>query len=66
MDNLANEDNFGKFDHLIRSLGRDGLLEPGVKEELVQGGWKRNRLLTHQRHAPEQLLTRLRNTCPHR
>lgn len=37
VENLAKAETFAKFDHLVRSLGRDGLLESGVDEKLVQG-----------------------------
>ena len=34
---FADESQFGKFDHLVRSLGRDGLLDPSVEVDLVKG-----------------------------
>ncbi|CAK9779475.1 hypothetical protein CC85DRAFT_288554 [Cutaneotrichosporon oleaginosum] len=36
VDRLADEANFSKFDHLVRGLGRDGLLETGADPVLVQ------------------------------
>jgi hypothetical protein len=38
VEKLAKVENFHKFDHLVRSLGRDGLLSSGVGEKLVEGG----------------------------
>ncbi len=32
---FASESHFGMFDHLVRSLGRDGLLEPSAEIEVV-------------------------------
>jgi ribonuclease H2 subunit B len=37
VDRLAEEGNFAKFDHLVRGLGREGLLEAGADPALVQG-----------------------------
>ncbi|BEJ16780.1 hypothetical protein CspHIS471_0601810 [Cutaneotrichosporon sp. HIS471] len=36
VDRLAAADNFNKFDHLVRGLGRDGLLETSADPTLVQ------------------------------
>jgi len=33
---FADDSRFGMYDHLVRSLGREGLLEPGVDPELVK------------------------------
>ncbi|GMK58325.1 hypothetical protein CspeluHIS016_0503570 [Cutaneotrichosporon spelunceum] len=35
VDSLAAADTFDKFDHLVRGLGRDGLLEPSADPALV-------------------------------
>ncbi len=37
VDKFAEADTFAKFDHLVRGLGRDGLLEAGADPALVQG-----------------------------
>lgn len=37
VDNLAHSKELGKFDHLVRGLGRDGLLTAGSDEKLVTG-----------------------------
>lgn len=34
---MAHSKEFGKFDHLVRGLGRDGLLTAGSDEKLVTG-----------------------------
>lgn len=34
-DNLSDTKNFDRFEHLVRGLGRDGLLEAGVDEAIV-------------------------------
>ena len=36
VDYLASESQFGLFDHLVRSIGRAGLLDPGADAELVK------------------------------
>lgn len=37
VDRLAAAETFGKFDHLVRALGREGLLDAGADPALVQG-----------------------------
>jgi ribonuclease H2 subunit B len=39
VDVLADPAEFEKFDHLVRGLGRDGLLTPGSDVELIRREW---------------------------
>lgn len=46
VDTLSAQKNFNKFDHLMRSLGREGLLEPTADPALVRGKMRRSCHLT--------------------
>ncbi|KAL1408621.1 hypothetical protein Q8F55_005434 [Vanrija albida] len=59
VDLLASPEQFNKFDHLVRGLGRDGLLGAGVEEELVQAARNRAAIEHVAQFLPPTLLPTL-------
>ncbi|WOO82953.1 uncharacterized protein LOC62_04G006433 [Vanrija pseudolonga] len=62
VDLLASPEQFGKFDHLLRGLGRDGLLVAGVDEGLVQAARNRAAIEHVAQYLPSTLLPSLTAT----